>query len=273
MASPPTHRNIPKNNPVPVPKPAIIIRPMQLTDTSHLARITALAYANTPVERFLSPLAGQYPGDIIRGHKQSIRRRLLSSRSYSVVACLKSEEGVERVVGFSQLMRLGEDEGAREWVKSHGILKRLSIFILGWFFHYFVKIQNWLFPAKAFSNEALAMLGKWSAEDNKIHWDATAWPERQKRWFVATLVVDPKYQNLGIGRRLMQSGMAIAQREKTIMGLIASPAGERLYLKLGWEKLGEFCHRIPNDDKKGGGVFIWYPEGVYSERYKSGVSS
>lgn len=244
---------------------------MKLSDCAHLGRMTTSAFANTSVERFLSPLAHKYPNDLIRGRNQTIRRRLLNERAYSVVACLTSEEGKEEVVGFAQFVRLGEDDGAQDWVRRKGWWARAWMWVLSWLFYYFGKVENWLFPAKAFDEKALATFGQWIAEDAKIHWDATAHPARQDRWVVEILIVDPKYQNLGIGRKLMQSGMAIAQREKTIMGLIASPAGERLYLKLGWEKLGDFCHRIPDDDEDGGGVFIWYPEEWQSERDARGV--
>jgi hypothetical protein len=54
-----------------------------------------------------------------------------------------------------------------------------------------------------------------------------------------------------------------AQKDGLIMGLGSSPEGMHLYKKLGFKLLGDFTHRV--GDEEGGGIMIWYPEG-YSKK-------
>lgn len=59
-----------------------------------------------------------------------------------------------------------------------------------------------------------------------------------------------------------------AQRDRVVVGLVSSPAGEGLYRSFGFEMLGDFYKRI--GDEVGGGIMIWYPEGW--ERDENAIS-
>lgn len=57
-------------------------------------------------------------------------------------------------------------------------------------------------------------------------------------WSVAEIVVDPAYQRLGIGMKLMEWGMDRAKRDGIPIILEATPAGQRLYEKAGFVGYG-----------------------------------
>ena len=53
-------------------------------------------------------------------------------------------------------------------------------------------------------------------------------------WHLDTLAVDPTYQRRGIGTKLMAWGLEQSREENLPITLYASPAGLRLYKKLGF---------------------------------------
>jgi len=79
--------------------------------------------------------------------------------------------------------------------------------------------------------------------------------ELPERWYLDGLAVDPSYQRRDIGRKLMQWGMERSREEDVPITLTASPAGLRLYQKLGF--------REAQLDDIGNGIkelsMIWYP--------------
>ena len=79
--------------------------------------------------------------------------------------------------------------------------------------------------------------------------------------WLAVLGVDPRFQRRGVGKRLLQWGLSRADEEAVQMGLIASPAGRRLYKSVGFQDVGflkiEGCPlmdsayvRWPNGERK-----------------------
>lgn len=80
------------------------------------------------------------------------------------------------------------------------------------------------------------------------------------------MIVSPKWQGKGVGRLVMSEGLKQAQEENVIMGLQASPTGEKLYRKLGFEMLGDYSYRV--GDGVGGGHMIWYPKSVEDGKSK-----
>ena len=55
---------------------------------------------------------------------------------------------------------------------------------------------------------------------------------------LAVLAVDPRFHRRGVGRRLLRWGMNRADEEAVQLGLIASPAGRRLYDSVGFRDVG-----------------------------------
>jgi len=75
-------------------------------------------------------------------------------------------------------------------------------------------------------------------------------PELRSRWELENLCVDPDYQKLGIGGRLVDWGCARADEEGLVCTLEASQEGMRLYLKKGFIKIRE---EVVVDEKGYGG--------------------
>jgi ribosomal protein S18 acetylase RimI-like enzyme len=184
---------------------------------------------------------------------------MFSPNGLFLVACEASDPAAP--VGYVHCARLGDDAGAKEFVASKGRLMRLWMYIMKWIFWAYDKVDLWIRPGGAIDREALNLLREWGREDELIHWKSR--PERSSRWYVNGLVIDPEYQGRGIGKMLMAEPMKRAQSERVIIGLTASPHGEFLYRKLGFQMLADFCKRphIERPDEKGGGIMIWYPEG------------
>lgn len=63
-----------------------------------------------------------------------------------------------------------------------------------------------------------------------------------------------------------------AESECVVVGLSASPAGEILNKKLGFEKLAHFGHPVPDEpDGSRGGIMIRYPRGWQHARHENKV--
>ncbi|MCJ1406930.1 hypothetical protein MMC19_001000 [Ptychographa xylographoides] len=60
----------------------------------------------------------------------------------------------------------------------------------------------------------------------------------QQYAFVLVLVTHPEWHRRGVGRKLLVEGLRTADTEGWDTWLDASPNGEGLYLKLGWEEVG-----------------------------------
>lgn len=162
------------------------------------------------------------------------------------------------VVGYTQFCRLGNDAGAKALAKSKGWLVRMWLWVLLWYFWIWTRVETRIWPDRITDLQNSRDLGRSSAKDEMKYWDSH--PERLVRWHVQSLVVSPVYQRKGVGRLLMQPVIDRAQRERVPIGLTSSPEGEKLYRKLGFEKLGDFSMRIAGDDEGGGYMVLW-PEG------------
>jgi GNAT superfamily N-acetyltransferase len=247
----------------------IILRPPRLSDVPAMAQYSTRAYWLSPVNRFIAPRAPEYLDDLPRMFRQVIRRRLCGGECLYTVACRASDP--DTPVGHGVFSRLGDDAGARavkaELAASAGLLLRLWMYILGWLFWTYNKIDLFLRKPRAFDFEALREIEEWGRLDEEKYW--TSHPERTNRWFVNSLVIDPDYQGKGIGKMLMAGVLQRAQKERVLVTLTSSPHGEFLYRKLGFEMLGDFCHRphTERDGEGGGGYMIWYPEGYEGVRH------
>lgn len=231
------------------------LRPMTLSDVSILAGQSAEAYWEGPVNQFIHPHAAKYRSDFVRNFRQGIRTRLFNPRTLSLVACKNSDTAYP--VGYAQSTRLGNDEGAKAFIGQHNLWTRIYLFVFGWFFSVYDKVENYIWPDRSCDVEATKQFLASVNGDQNTYWKSH--PERSNRWYVASVVIDPPFQGKGLGRMLVTETVKRAQRERVIIGLAASPAGEFLYRKLGFELLGEFTMRIGGEE--GGGIMIRYPEG------------
>lgn len=195
---------------------------------------------------------------------QGIQKRFVSANCLSLVACVPAQDGEdEKVVGYGQFFRDGSDEGAKNFVKNKGWAVRIALWALGWWFWISNLISNKIWPDRISDRAAGKLLQESIRMDNEKYWKSH--PERHDRWVAGSVVVSPSYQGKGIGRLLMGHVMEKAERERVPMGLTASPHGEKLYRKLGFQMLGGFSMRVANDE--GGGIMIWYPQGYEGKRH------
>lgn len=233
---------------------------MRLSDISILGEHNRRAFWLSPVNEFLVPRAPEHPEQLDRQFRQGIRKRYVNPNSLSVVACLASNPAYP--IGYAQFARLGDDEGAKEWVRQKGLLWRLWIFILAWVFWAYHKFELWLVPDTISDQKNAEMFSSWIAQDSAKFW--APYPERKNRWYTNSVIVSPDYHSKGVGKMMMRTVLEKAQRERVPVGLSASPHGEFLYRRLGFLLLGDFINRIPTLEgvkDEGGGVMCWFPEG------------
>jgi GNAT superfamily N-acetyltransferase len=239
------------------------LRPARLSDIPTMAIHNTCAYWNSPIHHlFIAPRAAEHPEDMTRTFRQKLRRRFLAPNNMTLVACLSSDPST--VVAFSQFSRFGNDAGAKEFVRSRGLWTRIWIYILAWYFWLYDNVDNFIWKDRItdFANQKKIEI--WFAKDTERYWKP--YPERANRWHANSVVVGPEWQGRGIGRMLMGEVLSWAQRERVVVGLTASPHGEHLYKKLGFEMVGDFYKRVGDE---GGGIMIWYPEGWEGRRRES----
>ncbi|MCJ1387862.1 hypothetical protein MMC18_000705 [Xylographa bjoerkii] len=71
----------------------------------------------------------------------------------------------------------------------------------------------------------------------------------EKQLYLGMLACHPDYQKRGAGNALCQWGLATAKAEDLTITLFASPAGIRLYTKLGFKLVGSFRTQVDGEDE------------------------
>ncbi|KAE8441187.1 hypothetical protein EG329_005787 [Mollisiaceae sp. DMI_Dod_QoI] len=244
------------DDPLAPPAHKFIIRPLQFSDIGTLAILTANAWDGTPINQFLVPRAGLYRDDSIRTFRQGIWGRAVDKRCLSLVACSTSNPLTP--IAYAHFNRIGDDDGARQFVQSIGIRRRLLLLFLSWITWAYFSAENWLWPDRSCDKDAGKLFMESIALDKKRYWESH--PERGSRWHAQNIIVSPQWQRQGVGKLLLSEGISRAQEQHVIMGLSASPAGEKLYRKMGFQMLGDFTYHLGGEE--GGGIMIWYPEGM-----------
>jgi GNAT superfamily N-acetyltransferase len=246
------------------PKQRFILRDAHLSDLAIMALYSKEAYWLSPINNFLAPKAEEHPEDLVRIMLQGIQKRFVAANSLSIVACVPGQAGQrEKIVGYGQFSRKGCDRGAKEFIGSKGWSVRIALWGLSWWFWLSYLVSSRIWPDRISDMAAVKVFTESNRTDDEKYW--TSHPERHARWHAGSLVVSPEYQNKGIGRLLMGYVMEKAEREGVPMGLTASPHGEKLYSKLGFQRLGDYGMRVANDE--GGGIMIWYPQGYEGKKH------
>ncbi len=197
----------------------------------------------------------------MRKTRQGLQARYFNPRNLGLVACLASSPDV--TVGYGMFSRLGDDEGARSFVeeKKGGYFSNIAMCVLAWLSWAFTIAEKTLRPDRSQDAAVLKVFEAAIMKDECKYW--TSHPERANRWHANGIVVNPQWQSRGIGRMILNEVLSRAQRECVPVGLTASPEGERLYRKMGFEMLGGFSIRVVDGDQ--GGMMIWYPQGTCLE--------
>lgn len=235
----------------------IVVRPAKFNDVPKMAFTAFMGYADSPLEQFLSPLRSEYPEDALRGWYQRMLLRWLDPRVVSVAACPASSP--EKVIGYAQFLRAGDDSGAKQQIASR---KTIWLSVLAWYYTIKFKIMDYVWPNRSVSLAAEKQFITWWEIDEETHWKS--FPERKNRWHLRSIVVSPDWQGMGVGTLLMKEPLDRAQKEGVIVGLEASADGEHLYKKVGFKLLSRFHSekRIPVGSPDEGGVMMWEPDKV-----------
>jgi GNAT superfamily N-acetyltransferase len=61
---------------------------------------------------------------------------------------------------------------------------------------------------------------------------------RAETWYLEFLIVDPLHQRKGLGRKLVRYGLELADKEGVCASVIASEAGDGLYVSCGFVAVG-----------------------------------
>ncbi|ESZ94236.1 hypothetical protein SBOR_5370 [Sclerotinia borealis F-4128] len=238
-----------------------VLRPGTLSHINKIALIIIAAYGPGPVHKYLNPNADIYPQDLKMALLQSVTMSYLNPRTLTLVAC--SEESPDVVLAYGMYTRMGDDLGADDFLHRRSWVERVGRCMLSYFLAGLFKSYNFIRPNRAASKSHTAVFEHSITQDRERYWSAASFPRRRNRWHANAIVVLPEYQGRGLGRLLMEHVLEEAEKEKVPVGLSASPAGERLYRKLGFAWLGDFHTRVGVEDYgSGGGHMLWWPKGV-----------
>ncbi|KAJ5645492.1 hypothetical protein N7507_011503 [Penicillium longicatenatum] len=230
-----------------------LIRRMQSSDIPILGVLAATAYSDSPLDAFLCPHRHEYPEHVIRRFVQMIQGRYLNPRSIGFVAVHHATPSTP--IAYAQFIRLGNDQAALQLISNQRSLWRL---LKTWWFKIRTSIVNLLWPDRSVNRDALNEYFESCKHDEQCYWES---PEMKikylNRWHAQSVVVSSSCQRQGIGRRLMEEVLQRAQNEGVIVGLEASPDGEKLYQKLGFELRGPFSMNI---GLPAGGIMMWKPK-------------
>lgn len=81
-------------------------------------------------------------------------------------------------------------------------------------------------------------------------------PHPEQWWYLQSLLVSPKHHKRGAGARLLEWGLSQARASGEKVFLEATPAGMGLYLRHGFQEVGELTVGGPD---RGGGPMIAFP--------------
>ncbi|KAI1611426.1 acyl-CoA N-acyltransferase [Exophiala viscosa] len=70
----------------------------------------------------------------------------------------------------------------------------------------------------------------------------------QRHLYLHRLIVHPSYQRQGIGQKLLDWGIEVADRENVVSWLFSRPVASKLYLRNGWEVVDIIEYNVPDDD-------------------------
>lgn len=232
-------------------KPTITIRPARLWEATACGKIAAETYYDTGLTAYLSPYRAKYYSHYERGFVNRSWKRMLDARNLTFVAVSSSNPSVP--VGYTQLIRVGDDEGAKLQIKSR---KGMFLTLAGWMFWLYSLLLPFLVGKdKSQDAERQRAFEAEIAQSDEAHWE----PEgRRNRWHVQSCVVKEEWQGKGIGKKLMAEVVARAERERVIVGLEASEPGELLYRSVGFELLARFKKAFGEENIENAGGFMMY---------------
>ena len=182
---------------------------------------------------------------------------MLNPRSLAIVAVEETNPDV--IVGYVQIVRLGEDEGAQRQIASR---KTWWLTLLAWVYSWIMPLFVRFYTSRSDSPTAVqAFIDSGGFEQEASF---ASHPKRKNRWHAESVVVSREFQGRKIGKMLMGEVIKKAQAEGVIVGLEASYEGEFLYRSVGFDLVSRFpilkgMEFGPEGNM--GGFMMWKPEG------------
>jgi GNAT superfamily N-acetyltransferase len=178
---------------------------------------------------------------------------MLDPRNLTFVAVSTSNPSVP--VGYTQFLRIGDDEGAKRQIASR---KSFLLTLAAWMYWVYCLVER-LVVGKDKSSDPERQR-EFEAETGGMEDEYWGEEGRRNRWYTQSCVVKEQWQGKGIGKKLMAEVIARAEGENVVVGLEASLLGELLYRSMGFELLGRFKKGFGDEKiEDAGGVMMYTP--------------
>ncbi|KAF8251606.1 acyl-CoA N-acyltransferase [Wilcoxina mikolae CBS 423.85] len=212
------------------------IRPGLLSDLPAATHLASLAFIDDKLFATSHPHRKQYPEDFRRSFGTLFRERLLAANCLTLVA--ETEAGDVAADGIS-VLKGGEVVGIAFWVRDGRVVNAYSGVLLNLERHLTTLFS---YPLSLFAHKdrstSPALQATVRAAFEEV--ERTLWPPgKGGKWHLKLLVIHPRWQRRGVGRRLCEVGLGEARREGVPAMLESSPVGLGLYVSLGFRQVGE----------------------------------
>ncbi|PSN69735.1 acyl-CoA N-acyltransferase [Corynespora cassiicola Philippines] len=240
----------------------MIIREVTESDIPWAAEVAAAAYIDDEQDAFMFPNRKSYPERYLKT-KESIVRHGIKDKTATVIVSLVEEgdegwNGEEEISGFCIWYRDGDNQEEEEvQPKETSLLSRMKSLILD--SEIMSYISDVFDPLVSASNAATMARTCRSPSSNYYF---TSHDKEAPAYGIMDIAVHPKHQGRGIARKLVEWGMRKAREEGLPIELSATPAGSKLYKKLGFEKIGVWRWKPGmegNDGLGGWDIMMWWP--------------
>jgi GNAT superfamily N-acetyltransferase len=200
-------------------------------DEPSISRICAAAFFDEGLfGDLIHPHRHLYPDDSKIFWATRTRKSFYEPRNRIIVATL-IENGQEKVVGMSTWQRQGDDEGAKKIMAEYqNPGPESEVFT----------------PLPSLNNRAIDPTRATILQDAypffSHHWSGiTNGLPRSNNWYLNLCCIDPAYQKRGVGKPLVQWGLAKAREENVHASVTTSYQNEKFYLRCGFDEIVGAC--------------------------------
>ncbi|KAI9645760.1 hypothetical protein NHQ30_005192 [Ciborinia camelliae] len=203
------------------------LRPLARNDLPSIADIGTDAFRDDDLKPILFPPKDVENGYLRRSIMLRVRKRLVETGTHCFVS--ESDEkdefwsGKPELLGYSFWVRVGKSEAARK-CQTDTLFSKLERTLIG--------VEMW------YSETFLDRDRPWDKIHHLRNLSINHFGSIPEYLELAALAVNPKFHRRGIGGMMMKYGIDLAQKEQVPIILEASPAGNQLYTKFGFEETG-----------------------------------
>ncbi|CAN8096463.1 unnamed protein product [Discula destructiva] len=205
--------------------PNFILRDARYSELPRVAEILTRAFWNDPLfGHVIHPHREEHPGGM---ELYWLRRARVNYWDYTwkwLVAVDLDKHGNDSIIGVAQWSRVGEDNRKMQcyWFDPRTLLKPLSQAAMS--------LHGLIWPNRACD----------PANENIIERGApfldSAWTgARQESWYLEFLAVEPHWQGKGVGKKLVQRGLKMAEDEGVCASVISAEGKDGFYRKCGFD--------------------------------------